>query len=53
MFSQISGRRNPGYTLSPNHCIYCTYPCLEGGTVRTRCPEVVAGEIAMLHKDFK
>ena len=36
----------------PNHCIYCTYPCLEGRTVRTRCPEVVAGEIAMLHKDF-
>jgi hypothetical protein len=36
----------------PNHCIYCTYPHLEGRAIRTRSPESVAGEIAMLHKDF-
>ena len=37
----------------PNQCIYCTYPGLEGRELRTRSPERVAGEIAMLHKDFK
>jgi radical SAM superfamily enzyme YgiQ (UPF0313 family) len=37
----------------PNQCIYCTYPGLEGRALRTRTPERVAGEIAMLHKDFK
>jgi radical SAM superfamily enzyme YgiQ (UPF0313 family) len=37
----------------PNQCIYCTYPGLEGRALRTRHAEQVAGEIAMLHKDFK
>ena len=37
----------------PNQCIYCTYPGLEGRVLRTRAPERVSGEIAMLHKDFK
>ena len=36
----------------PSHCIYCTYPCLEGRTLRKRPPEVVAHEIARLNKDF-
>lgn len=36
----------------PNRCIYCTYPYLEGRTIRTRQPETVAEEIAMLNKDF-
>ena len=36
----------------PNHCIYCTYPFLEGRTRRTRSPEIVAAEIDMLYKDF-
>jgi radical SAM superfamily enzyme YgiQ (UPF0313 family) len=36
----------------PNRCIYCTYPCLEGRTIRTRSPACVAEEIAFLHKDF-
>ena len=36
----------------PNHCIYCTYPSLEGRQHRARSPESVVGEITMFYKDF-
>ncbi len=36
----------------PNHCIYCTYPQLEGSTRRARPPENVVEEISILHRDF-
>ncbi len=36
----------------PNQCIYCTYPSLEGRRRRPRSPEGVAGDIAMLHRDY-
>ncbi len=36
----------------PNHCIYCTYPQLEGATRRARAPEHVVDEICMLNRDF-
>lgn len=37
----------------PNHCIYCTYPRLEGSIRRQRSPDMVAAEIARLYRDFK
>ncbi len=35
-----------------NHCIYCTYPQLEGSTRRARPPEHVVDDIGMLNRDF-
>ncbi|NLY42280.1 MAG: radical SAM protein [Desulfovibrionales bacterium] len=32
----------------PNNCIYCTYPSLEGKTIRTREPEAVIEDIRRL-----
>jgi radical SAM superfamily enzyme YgiQ (UPF0313 family) len=32
----------------PHHCLYCTYPLLEGHLLRRRPPETVAEEIAAL-----
>ena len=35
----------------PNHCLYCTYPLLEGGTIRPRSPEEVLDDISrLMHK---
>lgn len=36
----------------PNRCMYCTYPHLEGTVRRSRSAEIVAGEIAMIHRDL-
>ncbi len=36
----------------PNTCIYCTYPQLEGRKRRSRSPELVSAEIAMLYRNF-
>jgi radical SAM superfamily enzyme YgiQ (UPF0313 family) len=35
----------------PNGCVYCTYPGLEGSSVRARDPEAVVSEMAKLHRD--
>jgi radical SAM superfamily enzyme YgiQ (UPF0313 family) len=35
----------------PFHCVYCTYPVLEGRAVRVREPGVVVEEIARLERD--
>jgi lipid biosynthesis B12-binding/radical SAM protein len=32
----------------PYRCVYCSYPYLEGHTVRARCPEAVADDFARL-----
>jgi radical SAM superfamily enzyme YgiQ (UPF0313 family) len=36
----------------PRHCIYCTYPILEGSRLRLRPPEAVAEELEMLCARF-
>ncbi len=36
----------------PNHCIYCTYPHLEGAAVRRRPPGDVAEDMALLYREF-
>ncbi|MCL5022769.1 MAG: radical SAM protein [Nitrospirae bacterium] len=35
----------------PHRCVYCTYPDLEGGKIRVRPAEAVAGEIAFLLRE--
>jgi radical SAM superfamily enzyme YgiQ (UPF0313 family) len=35
----------------PHRCTFCTYPMLEGARVRTRPPQLVAEEIARLHRE--
>ena len=34
----------------PHRCVYCSYPSIEGATIRAREPEAVAGEVAWLGK---
>jgi radical SAM superfamily enzyme YgiQ (UPF0313 family) len=36
-----------------NKCIYCTYPCLEGSTIRCRNPKDVVDDIIKLTSVFK
>ena len=36
----------------PHHCVYCTYPQLEGRECRSREIEDVLDEICQLHQDF-
>jgi radical SAM superfamily enzyme YgiQ (UPF0313 family) len=36
----------------PFSCIYCTYPCISGSSLRLRSPEGVAGEMALLSRRF-
>lgn len=36
----------------PNHCIYCTYPRLEGARLRRRPPEAVVDEVECLQREL-
>lgn len=36
----------------PFHCVYCSYPALEGGKIRFRDPEETAGEMRRLHERY-
>ena len=36
----------------PNRCIYCTYPRLEGASLRRRPPEAVADEVERLQREL-
>jgi radical SAM superfamily enzyme YgiQ (UPF0313 family) len=36
----------------PHRCIYCTYPCLEGGAIRAREPGAVVDDVERLVRDF-
>ena len=35
----------------PHHCVYCTYPRLEGATLRRRPPEAVVDEMERLRRE--
>jgi len=54
-FPRFSGYRTIGIQTArgcPSRCSYCTYPIIEGARLRTRPPEAVAGEIALLNRKF-
>lgn len=55
LFSEFRRYRTIGIQTArgcPNQCIYCTYPCLEGRTRRSRDPDLVADELAMMYRNF-
>ena len=36
----------------PHKCTYCTYPAIEGDTIRYRLPDDITDEVERLQKDY-